>query len=74
MITLFDQKYNVEAYAREQKEEGRLQGMIETCRDFGASLNDVIKRVADRFSISEDEAEEYVNEFWNVKSNREEEI
>ena len=73
MITLFDQKYNVEAYAREQKEEGieqgKIQGIIETCRYFGASLNDVINMVAKKFNFSKEKAEEYVNEFWNVKSN-----
>ena len=64
MITLFDQDYNVKAYGREQKEEGRLQGVIETYRDFGVSINDVIHKVVERFGISEEEAEEYVNEFW----------
>lgn len=48
-------------------EDGRKIGMkalIETCRDLEVSKEETADRVSAKFCISEEEAIEYVKEFW----------
>jgi hypothetical protein len=56
---------------KEGEKKGRLEGIqegikatIKICRDFGASITDTIKKVADEFGLTEDEAEIKVKEYW----------
>lgn len=40
------------------------RGLIETCRDFGASKEDTRKRLVDKFAISDAEAEKLIEQYW----------
>lgn len=49
---------------RKGKIEGEIKGTIETYRDVNFSLQDVIQRVADKFSLSLQKSEEEVRKYW----------
>ena len=50
-----------EARGRAEGEaRGRILGTIETCRDLGFSNADIIKRLMEKFGLSQNEAEAYV--------------
>lgn len=51
----------------EGRTEGRMEGiraLIETCQDFGISKKDVLLKIAEKFSLSDGDAEKYINEYW----------
>ncbi len=51
----------------EGRTEGRMEGMralIETCQDFGIPKKDVFLKIAEKFSLSDVDAEKYINEYW----------
>lgn len=60
MFTLFSQEYATEAYGREQK----IQGVVETCRKLGSSIENAINMVSESLGLSKDTAAGYVHEFW----------
>lgn len=41
-----------------------IRALIETCRDFGASREETLSKVAEKFSLSSAEAEKHMREFW----------
>ena len=43
---------------------GQIKGTIETYRDLDVSLADTIKRVAEKFHLSESESSEAVRQYW----------
>lgn len=45
-------------------EEGMEKGIVETCRELGVSFDETIKKIKQRFGISEKEAREIVNKYW----------
>ncbi|NLL37736.1 MAG: hypothetical protein GX256_09485 [Fretibacterium sp.] len=47
----------------EGREEGNLQGFVNACREFGASLDETVARVARIFSLSEDDARAEVDRY-----------
>ena len=56
---------------REGRREGRLEEMThgmrvltETCQEFGVSLSDTAKRVAEKFDVSPAKAETEVQKYW----------
>lgn len=53
-----------EAY-EEAYQKGRMVGHIMMCQEFHFSKSDAIKDFAEHFSVSEQEAEKFVNENWN---------
>lgn len=47
--------------------EGRTEGiksLIETCQDFNASKEDTVLRLIEKFSISQEDAAEYIAKYW----------
>ena len=48
----------------EGKIEGEIKGSVETYREVGFSLQDTIKRVAEKFSLSLQKSEEEVRKYW----------
>ena len=47
--------------------EGRTEGiksLIETCQDFNASKEDTILKLIEKFSISQEDAAEYIAKYW----------
>lgn len=72
MEILFNQEYAVDAYGwdieREVTEKVTLdvsqKTTIETYKEFGLSIAEAIKRIAEKFNISNEEAEKLVNSNW----------
>ncbi len=51
----------------EGKIEGRLEGikaLIETCEEFNVSKEDTLERIKDKFSLSKENAETYLEKYW----------
>ena len=46
------------------KMEGKIEGSVEAYREFNCSLQDTIERVAEKFSLSLQKAEEEVRKYW----------
>lgn len=50
---------------REESElTGQIKGAVETYKDLEVSLADTIKRIAERFHLSESESIETVKQYW----------
>lgn len=60
---------------RESEEKGIKQGiekgyeqgikaLIETCMDFGISSADTLNKIKQKFSLTEEAAQEYLNKYW----------
>ena len=64
MQMLFDQAYATEVYTREQVKIGKIENTVDMLQEFGVSMNDAIHRLAVKFGLSQEEATEYVHEFW----------
>ena len=45
-------------------EDGIEKGIVETCRELGVNFDETIKKVKQRFGISEKEARDIVNKYW----------
>ena len=46
------------------REESEIKGAVETYKDLGISLVETIKRIAERFQLSENESSEKVKQHW----------
>lgn len=47
--------------------EGRLEGLINSialCKEFGCSQELTIEKILSKFSLTKEEAEEYVKKYW----------
>lgn len=64
MITLFGQEYAVEAYAEDREKTGELKGAVQMCQNFGASIDEAIRKIAAQFGLSQKDAASYVDEYW----------
>ncbi|MCM1091917.1 MAG: Rpn family recombination-promoting nuclease/putative transposase [Butyrivibrio sp.] len=49
---------------QQMREESKIEGAVETYKDLGISLVETIKRVAERFQMSESESSEVVKQYW----------
>lgn len=52
----------------EGKIEGKLEGiraLIETCEEFNVSREETLERIVDKFSLSTEKAEVYMNNYWS---------
>jgi hypothetical protein len=43
---------------------GSIETMVENCQEFGVSFSDTVKRIVNKFGISQEEAEKRVRELW----------
>lgn len=50
---------------REGELKGKLEGIIQTCKEMGILKSDVIKKVMDKFGKNFEEATEEVEKYWN---------
>ena len=66
---LFDQKYIMRAYAIENKRVGEIKGIIDMCKEFGKSLDFAIQKIVANVGLSERQAAEYANKYWNADPN-----
>ncbi len=58
MCELFDQ------YTRRGRKEGRLEGIISTCRELGVSFDETAAKVKEKFSLGEEEARKNMQLYW----------
>jgi len=49
---------------QQMREESEIKGAVLMCKDLGVSLADTIKRIAERFQLSESESSETVKQYW----------
>lgn len=49
---------------QQMREESEIKGAVETYKDLGISLVETIKRIAERFQLSENESSETVKQYW----------
>ena len=49
---------------QQMREESKIEGAVETYKDLGISLVETIKRIAERFQLSESESSEMVKQYW----------
>ena len=57
-------KRGIERGLEEGMEKGIEKGIVETCRELGVSFDETIKKIKQRFGISEKEAREIVRKYW----------
>ena len=63
------EEFDVEKYERSLKREGREEGlriMVETLQEIGQTREYIVNKVAEKFSISEKEAELKVEKYWEL--------
>ena len=48
----------------EQGIEQVIKALIETCKELGLSRNETMLKVADKFTISQEDSEKYVEMYW----------
>lgn len=49
---------------QQMQEESEIKGAILMCKDLGVSLAETIKRIAEKFQLSENESSEQVKQYW----------
>lgn len=49
---------------QQMREESKIEGAVETYKDLGISLAETIKRIAERFQLTENESSEMVKQYW----------
>lgn len=49
---------------QQMREESEIKGAILMCKDLGVSLAETIKRIAEKFQLSESESSETVKQYW----------
>jgi flagellar biosynthesis/type III secretory pathway protein FliH len=72
MMELFDDDYIMDAFLKSERneaknegiQEGMQKGMIETCKEFGLSFLDTVKKIADKFGLTEEGSRAEVEKYW----------
>ena len=49
---------------QQMREESEIKGAILMCKDLGVSLAETIKRIAEKFQLTENESSEMVKQYW----------
>lgn len=55
--------YNMELGVKKGLDQGA-KALIETCQDYSVSREEAFSRLVRKLSLSEEEAEEYLNKYW----------
>ena len=64
MMQLYDQEEIMRVYLRSERKDAAIQAAVEMCQEFGASFADTVDKVAKKFSMSHERAEEEIKEYW----------
>lgn len=68
MLTLFDEEKIMRNYIRSEREEAAaeaaVQSAVEMCQDFKVSFSDAVQKLIAKFGLSEADAEEAVERYW----------
>jgi flagellar biosynthesis/type III secretory pathway protein FliH len=46
-------------------EKGQIQGSVEAYKEFGVSMSDTIAKIAAKYNLSETDAKEQVEKYWD---------
>ena len=64
MMTIFDEETIMRNHIRSQRAEAAVQSAVEMCQEFNLSFPDSVQKIVDKFGMSENEAEETVQKYW----------
>lgn len=64
MMTIFDEETIMRNHIRSQCAEAAMQNCVEMCQEFNLSFSDSVQKLVDKFGLSENEAEETVQKYW----------
>ena len=66
---LFDQKYIKKVYGIERTILGQIGATVELYKEFGQSFDETVHKLIAKFGLSEEEAREYTDRFWDPDPN-----
>ncbi len=64
MMTIFDDETIMRNHIRSQRAEAAIQSAVEMCQDCDVTFSDAVKKLAAKFGLSEKDAEEEVQKYW----------
>lgn len=64
MITIFDDETIMRNHIRSQRAEAAIQSAVETYQDCDLSFSDAVQKLSAKFGLSEEDAEETVQKYW----------
>lgn len=64
MLTLFSQEEVWDMHVRSERKEAAIKTTIEDSKYFGATKQDTVLRLREKFNIPQDEADEMIKEYW----------
>lgn len=64
MMQLYDQEEVWRIHVLNRERNASICTAVEMCQDFGMGMVETIEKIAAKFNLSKDEAEEEVNEYW----------
>lgn len=47
--------------------QGEAKSLIETCAEFGVTRDDILKRLINKLSLSQEAAENYMQKYWRAQ-------
>ena len=69
MRLLFDEKYFKKVYGKEKIMLGKIGATVEMCKELEIPFIETVQKLIAKFGLSEEEAYEYANRFWNPAPN-----
>ena len=64
LLLVEERNVNMCLAIQQMREESEIKGAVETYKDLEVSLADTIKRIAEKFHLSESESSEAVKPYW----------
>ena len=64
MKLLFDQDYAMQVAMKEQRRQTKIETTVEMCQRFGKSILEAVRMLSVDFSLTQEDAAKYVQEFW----------
>lgn len=64
MMTIFDDETIMRNHIRSQRAEAAIQSAVETYQDCDLSFSDAVQKLSAKFGLSEEDAEETVQKYW----------
>lgn len=64
MLTLFSQEEVWDMRVRSERKEAAIKTTIEDSKYFGATKQDTVLRLREKFNIPQNEADEMIKEYW----------
>ena len=69
MRLLFDEKYFKRVYGKEQRMVGKIGATVELYKELEKSFDETVQKLIAKFGLSEEEAREYADRFWEPDPN-----